>query len=198
MSDKEATTEATTEAKDPLVKVDREKYQTVKSASGGNSLNNGDIVATGLQGLETDETYEVAGKFLTFPITVSKVKIVNIDEARDAYSGLNDGMQRMNLGNRIRGQIAKINKANEKAIADAVKAEKPEPKTVSGEDKLAKILSPYTKARDKREAEAQKAKDAKAEEAQAKKDAEAKKAEAQKAKDAEAEAEAKVKKAANS
>jgi len=176
--------EATTEVeKTPLVNVDRSKYTDVKSASGSKSLNNGDVVATGLQGLTTDETYEVAGKFLTFPITVSKAKIADIDEAKKAYSSLNDGMQRMNLGNRIRGQIAKIDKTNEKAIADAIKAEKPEPKTVSGEAKLTKILSPFVKAVAKREADAEKEKEAKAKatakakaDADKKKEADAKKA----------------------
>jgi len=181
----EATTEVATE-KTPLVNVDRSKYNDAKSASGSKSLNNGDVVAIGLQGLTTDETYEVAGKFLTFPITVSKAKIADIDEAKKAYSGLNDGMQRMNLGNRIRGQIAKIDKGNEKALADAkkgkdgevdVKAVEKAENAVTGEAKLTKILSPFVKAVAKREVDAEKEKEAKAKAtAKAKADADKKKA----------------------
>ena len=189
-------TEATAEVQetaDPLVKVDRDKYQTAKTASGGKSLNNGDVVATALEGIFTDETYEVAGKLLTFPLTVSKVKIESLDALKGAYDHLNDGMQRMNLGNRIRGAIAQIDKANVKALETAKKGDKDgavNEKAVdkaenakSGEEKFLAILSPFTKARTKREAEAEKEKEAKAKEAQANKDADAKKAEAKKVAD---------------
>lgn len=73
--------------------VDLSSYQKAKSASGSTSLNNGDAVATKLQGKDLKEVYELAAKATGETVNALKAK----------YGKLNAGMQRMSLGNRIRG-----------------------------------------------------------------------------------------------
>jgi hypothetical protein len=139
---------------EPLVNIKRENYVTARTASGGKSLHNNDPIATGLAGLNLDELYDIAGKFLAFPVKVKKESCEDVDQLKAAYDSLNVGMQRMNLGNRIRARVTKIDVDNEKAAAKAV-ADGKEPKQAkSGADKLAGILAPFTKARDKRDADA--------------------------------------------
>jgi hypothetical protein len=82
---------------------DTSKYQKVKSASGGASLNNGDEVAQALTGATLDEVYRLASKALG-----ETQKALH-----EKYDHLNEGMQRMNLGNRIRGAVGKMNTAEE-------------------------------------------------------------------------------------
>lgn len=72
---------------------DLSDYVAVKSANGNSSLDNGDSVAKKLREMDIDSVYKeyarVAGK----------------EEAaamRKRYAKLNAGMQRMNLGNRMR------------------------------------------------------------------------------------------------
>lgn len=77
-------------------KVDLSHYQQVKSASGNASLDNGDEVAKRLRGMELDDVYSFASKVLKEPAKA----------LRERYKKLNPGMQRMNLGNRIRGAQA--------------------------------------------------------------------------------------------
>lgn len=77
-------------------KVDLSHYAKVESASGNASLDNGDAVAKKLRGAELDDVYKQASKVLSEPVTALKAK----------YKHLNPGMQRMNLGNRIRGAQA--------------------------------------------------------------------------------------------
>jgi len=77
-------------------KVDLSHYSKVKSASGNASLDNGDEVAKSLRELTLDDVYSRASKVLKEPVKA----------LRERYSHLNVGMQRMNLGNRIRGAQA--------------------------------------------------------------------------------------------
>jgi hypothetical protein len=77
-------------------KVDLSHYARVKSASGNASLDNGDAVAKQLRELTIDDVYSRASKVLKEPVTALKAR----------YKHLNVGMQRMNLGNRIRGAQA--------------------------------------------------------------------------------------------
>lgn len=77
-------------------KVDLSHYAKVKSASGNASLDNGDDVAKKLRGAELDDVYKAASKLLKEPVPALKAK----------YKHLNPGMQRMNLGNRMRGAQA--------------------------------------------------------------------------------------------
>lgn len=152
--------EATVEKAEPLVNIKRENYVTARTASGGKSLHNDDAVAQGLQGLNIDELYDIAGKFLVFPLKVKGAAVESIGDLGKVYADLNVGMQRMNLGNRIRSRVTKIDTDIEKAATKA-KADGKEPlATKSGADKLTTILAPFTKARVERDAKAEKAKTA--------------------------------------
>lgn len=133
------------EVKEALVDINRERYGASRTASGGKSLSNGDEVAKALEGLPLTALFEVADK------------LFEGNEFRARYSKLNTGMQRMNLGNRIRGFISKRDSDNEKAA-----------KTVGGKAKLAgidavtKAVAPYRKEADKALADAKADKEAKA------------------------------------
>lgn len=93
------------------IKPDTTGYTKVKSASGSASMHNGDPVATTLAGMNVDECIVIA------------IAMTGQDDLSTRYSHLNIGQQRMNLGNRIRGAVAKIDKANGSAIASYEKAE---------------------------------------------------------------------------
>lgn len=71
---------------------DLSKYDKVKAPGGGVSYNNGDQVATMLHGKDLDAVYKLVAQ---------KTK-VDEKELRSKYKSLNVGMQRMNLGNRLR------------------------------------------------------------------------------------------------
>jgi hypothetical protein len=104
--------EETTAVEATVVRPDTEKYTKSTSANGSSTLHNGDVVATGLASLTLAETFAVASKLLGSPVATLELK----------YAHLNLGMQRMNLGNRIRGAIALISKGNAKDIAKIEKA----------------------------------------------------------------------------
>jgi len=95
------------------IKPDLGKYTKTKNAAGVMSHNNGDSIATTLVGLTVDEVASVA----------SKVIGCTAKELKEKYSHLNVGQQRMNMGNRIRGAVAKANKAEagsgDKALTEA-------------------------------------------------------------------------------
>lgn len=67
-------------------------YEKVRNASGAMSYDNGDKVATTLRGKTLDEAYDI----------VAKKVGETAKSLRDKYKNLNAGMQRMNLGNRLR------------------------------------------------------------------------------------------------
>lgn len=71
------------------------KHPEVKTASGASAIDNGDPVAEKLRGLDLDAVYALVAK------------ASEEDEAtlRAKYQHLNAGMQRMNLGNKLRGVI---------------------------------------------------------------------------------------------
>lgn len=142
MAEKEAT-------KEVKIKPDLEKYVTGVSGSGKRTKRCKDAVATALDGFTLDETLAVASELTETPVK----------ELQGKYSHLNVGMQRMNLGNRIRGAVAKQDKAREKD------------KSVANGLKLLQIACEKPRAAaDKRAV----AKAAKAKEAEAKKEAAAK------------------------
>lgn len=85
-----------------VVKPDTSDYTKAKSAAGGQSLHNGDIVARALAGATLGQAYTLA----------ADVMKVEVAELEDKYKNLNDGMQRMALGNRLRGWIAKTDKGD--------------------------------------------------------------------------------------
>lgn len=144
MTQQEVQAQDTEAQEDGAVKIrpELEKYTKTKTATGNVSYHSGDFVATTLAGLSLDEVRGLA------------VKVTGQDELETKYGHLNPGQQRMNLGNRIRGAIAKRNKANDAEIAKALADGKAEPKVVSGEDKFAKLAEPFTKAAEKRMAQA--------------------------------------------
>lgn len=81
--------------------VDLSSYNKTKSAAGGVSFNNGDGVAKKLEGKTLDEVYKIAAKELKTPEA----------DLRAKYKKLNPGMQRMSLGNRLRGGPKEAKKA---------------------------------------------------------------------------------------
>jgi len=93
-----------TAPKEVRVKPDLSKYVKGVSGSGKKTMRTNDHVAASLDGFTLDECYAVAQE-----LTDTAAK-----ELRAKYSHLNVGMQRMNLGNRIRGAVAKADKAREK------------------------------------------------------------------------------------
>ncbi len=106
MADKE-------EVKEVKVKPNLENYVKGVSGSGKRTMRSKDIVAESLDGFTVEETYRVAAELTDTPVKDLQTK----------YGHLNVGMQRMNLGNRIRGAIAKQDKAREKdkTIANGLK-----------------------------------------------------------------------------
>lgn len=77
-------------------KYDLTTYEPVKSAEGNSSLDCGDDLASKLRGVELEEVYSKAAKVLG----------ESERSLRKRYSHLNVGMQRMNLGNRLRAAYA--------------------------------------------------------------------------------------------
>ena len=76
-------------------RADVSDYTRHTTVAGNVSLHNGDKVAKSLAGNTLDETYGEAAKALG--VTVASLK--------SRYAHLNPGMQRMNLGNVIRGAL---------------------------------------------------------------------------------------------
>lgn len=95
-----------------VVRPKTEQYVKAVSASGKKTMHTGDTVACTLASLVLEETREVASVMLN----------LSIDELTERYSKLNIGMQRMNLGNLIRGAIAKANKGNQIEINKAMRS----------------------------------------------------------------------------
>lgn len=128
------------------IEIPTDKYVKAKSASGAVSRHNGDVVASALEGLTIDEVFSLAAE-----VTEQEESML-----REKYSHLNVGQQRMNLGNRIRGVVGKMNRACEKAL-DAGE-EQPH---VFGDVFLNQLAEPYRDAVAQREQEAAEAKAAK-------------------------------------
>ena len=82
---------------------DPNRYVKTKSINGNYTLNNGDMVAAELATRTLDKVYE----HVSFMINVSEA------ELRAKYEHLNPGMQRMNLGNRLRAYIKKNTRTTE-------------------------------------------------------------------------------------
>ena len=68
------------------------KYQSYKRADGKTSLDNGDGVASTLRAVALEQVYKICAREIGESIEALKTK----------YGHLNPGMQRMNLGNRLR------------------------------------------------------------------------------------------------
>lgn len=70
-------------------------YDRVKTPAGNISLDNGDAVAKQLRGKDLDDVYGA----------VAKAADLSVRELKTRYGHLNPGMQRMNLGNVLRGAL---------------------------------------------------------------------------------------------
>lgn len=167
-------------AEKTIIRANTEKYQRAKAASGAMSQHNGDAVAQTLVGLPLESVLAIANKMTSTDLT-------------GKHAHLNVGQQRMNLGNRIRGAVAKINKSIKKAedalaafeaLTDEAKAGKETPvvPAMTGEEVLAAVAAEYVAsakaAAEQEAAKAAAAKAAKEAEAKAKADAKAAKAKA--------------------
>lgn len=131
---------ATEPASGVSIRVDKDKYNKSRTASGTKSLNNGDEVAVALEGLTLGETQDVADAF------------IGDNDFRTRYSKLNPGMQRMNIGNRLRGAVSKATVTDDKGNV-----------TTDGVAKFNKAAGPIIKAgKARRNAEVEAAKQKKA------------------------------------
>lgn len=117
-----------------------ENYRPSRSSTGAKSVDNGDVVALACEGLTISEMYLLAEAVIG---------------TKFDYSKLNIGMQRMNLGNRIRGKIGQIDKANVAAVAKDADA-----RVTTGADVFSALAVPFTKAKASRLADAKTAADA--------------------------------------
>jgi|TARA_R100000789_G_scaffold1692_2_gene5111 hypothetical protein len=89
MSESETTKETTEDEGKVAIKVNKDNYVKTKSASGKASLRRDEPVAEALAGLDIDAIYDVGKTCLE-------------EDFRGKYVHLNVGMQRMNVGNRLR------------------------------------------------------------------------------------------------
>lgn len=154
--------------KTPLVNINRDRYVTTRTASGGKSLSNGDEIANALQGIAVDDLYVICDK------------LVPENDYQKKYSKLNVGMQRMNLGNRLRGFVTKRDAENVAIQAAADKDGKDAKLKNAGIDAVIKAAAPARKVADKAATQAEKDRNEKAEKAAAAKEAKATKAKAKK------------------
>lgn len=93
--------------------LDKYFVSDIKTPTGRRTIDCADEVATALRGADIDAVYVNAAETLG----------VSVDELRTQYGHLNIGMQRMNLGNRIRGAAAAKVKAEAKEAAAKARAE---------------------------------------------------------------------------
>lgn len=95
------------------IKPDLEKYVDGVSGSGKKTKRSDHPVSQALDGMSLDEVFGVA----------SKMCDITQKDLKEKYGHLNVGMQRMNLGNRIRGAVQKLDKMHEadKAVVPGLK-----------------------------------------------------------------------------
>lgn len=97
-----------TPAKSALVNPDYSKYKKhdIKSPSGRRALDIGDEAAEALRGQDISDCYFIVAKHIAHheATQTGHARPVDVIEAEllDKYKNLNVGMQRMNLGNRLR------------------------------------------------------------------------------------------------
>lgn len=125
---------------------DMTKYfvSDVKTASGRRTIDTNDEVAQALRGLPIDEVYTM----------VAEARGVTVESLKAKYQHLNVGMQRMNLGNQMRGAA----KAKEAAEAKAAAAIKRQEESAKREAAKAEQESAKAAAKAEREAKAAAAK----------------------------------------
>lgn len=134
------------EEKDEGVRIrpDLDKYVSGTSGSGKKTKRSDHPVSEMLDGFTIDEVYSVASKFCE----------ITQKDLKEKYGHLNVGMQRMNLGNRIRGEVNKRDKAHEqdKQVVPGLKALEIE--CVKPREAVAKRVAKAEEDRKAREAKA--------------------------------------------
>lgn len=145
----EETKAAATEDGKVEIKPDVSQYVDSRSASGSKTKHNGDPVATALAGATLEEVYD---------LTAEATEIEKA-ELQEKYKARNDGMQRMILGNRLRGIVNKMNKAEEDSggrwiadLASGVQAEVEKRTAEAAEAKAKKAAEAKAKAVDEKAA----------------------------------------------
>ncbi len=156
--------------KEVRIKPKLENYVTGVSGSGKRTKNCGDEIASALDGFTLEEVQKVA----------SEMRDIPVKDLSEKYAHLNIGQQRMNLGNLIRGAVAKLDKAHDKdkAVVPGLKTLKVLCDPFAGA--VAKRTKAAADAKAVREAKAAKSAEAKAATAK-KKAADAKKGDTKKA-----------------
>lgn len=114
---------ATKEKANVSIHINKDKYVATKTSKGTKSLSNGDDIALALEGLTIEQVHK-AGKTLLGMDTAEK------------YANLNEGMQRMNVGNRIRSAIHST-KEGTLSVANLAKVTGPMQKSNAAEHKRA-------------------------------------------------------------
>ena len=128
--------------------LDKYYVSDIKTPTGRRTIDCADEVAQALRGADIDAVYAQAAETL---------EIAEAD-LRSQYGHLNIGMQRMNLGNRIRGAAAAKAKAEAKAEAAAARAEAAAARKAQKEQEAAeKAEAARVKAEEKAAAKAAKA-----------------------------------------
>lgn len=89
----------------------REKYVPSVAASGKMSLSNGDLLARYLEGRTVEDTFAFAEYWLELDKGTLEAKYANLK---------NDGMRRMNAGNRLRALLRRAGSTEEPTMADAL------------------------------------------------------------------------------
>lgn len=147
-----------------VIRPNLENYDSVKSASGKKSrIRKGDPVAEGMIGFPLEDVYKVADD-------------LGVEIPKEKYAALNPGMQRMCIGNKIRGWINKETAANEAKVA---KKEKAGPDPMESFNKVCKPIRDHVAKEAKAKADEAAKKQAEREKAakeKAKKEADVKKA----------------------
>lgn len=144
------------ETKEVRIKPKLENYVGGVSGSGKRTKNCGDDIAQALDGFTLEEVQKV----------VSQMRDIPVKELAEKYSHLNIGQQRMNLGNLIRGAVAKLDKAHDKdkAVVPGLKTLKVACDPFAGAVKARNKAAAEAKAtREKKAAENAKVKAAEAE-----------------------------------
>lgn len=128
------------------IRPDLSKYTAheIKTASGGRALDISDEAADLLRGQDLSDCYFIVAKHLVKnDKTIGTVDIVEAG-LKEKYAGLNKGMQRMNLGNRLRKAMGTYGNLNAhktvKAPKTKIAAKKAAPKS-SKTDKAAELFS---------------------------------------------------------
>jgi len=131
--------------KDTNFDLSRYFVSDIKTPTGRRTIDCADDVASRLRGLPIDQVYVEAAEALE----------TTVEALSAQYAHLNVGMQRMNLGNRIRGAAAAKEQAAKKAEAQAAREAQAAEKAAAKE--AAKEAAEQAKAEEKARKEAEKA-----------------------------------------